>query len=61
VRRAEVPGVGKVSISWVKGRKTYDIEAMRAAGIDVEDFTKEGEGHDRLSISEKGPKIADEE
>jgi NACalpha-BTF3-like transcription factor len=40
VRRAEVPGVAKVSISWVKGRKTYDIEAMRAAGIDVEAFTK---------------------
>jgi CRISPR/Cas system-associated exonuclease Cas4 (RecB family) len=57
VRRAEVPGLAKVSISWVKGRKTYDIEAMRAAGIDVEAFTKLGEGHDRLSISEKGTSV----
>lgn len=61
VRRAEVPGVAKVSISWVKGRKTYDVEAMRAAGVPVEDFTKLGEGHDRLSISEKGPRNAEEE
>lgn len=61
VRRVEVPDVAKVSISWVKGRKTYDVEAMRAAGIPVEDFTKVGEGHSRLSISEKGPRNADEE
>jgi CRISPR/Cas system-associated exonuclease Cas4 (RecB family) len=60
VRRAEVPGLAKVAISWTKGRKSYDIEAMRAAGIDVEEFTKVGEGHDRLTISEKGPKNADD-
>jgi len=57
VRRAEIPGVAKVSITWVKGRKTYDVEAMRDAGLPVEDFTKEGDGHSRLSISEKGPKV----
>lgn len=61
VRRAEVPGVAKVSISWTKGRKTYDVEAMRAAGLPVDDFTKTSDGHDRLVIKEKGPKIADEE
>lgn len=61
VRRAEVPGVAKVSLSWMKGRKTYDVEAMRAAGLPVEDFTKTSEGHDRLTIKEKGPKISDEE
>lgn len=61
VRRAEVPGVAKVSISWVKGRKSYDVEAMRAAGVDVEEFAKIGEGHDRLSISEKGPQNSDDE
>lgn len=61
VRRAEVPGVAKVSISWIKGRKTYDIEAMRAAGIDVEAYTKIGDGHDRLQISEKGSQNANEE
>jgi len=49
----------KASISWVKGRKTYDIEAMRADGIDVEKYTKDGEGHDRLTISEKGAQRAD--
>jgi CRISPR/Cas system-associated exonuclease Cas4 (RecB family) len=61
VRRAEIPGVAKVSISWIKGRKSYDIEAMREAGLPVEDFTKMSEGHDRLTISEKGPKNSDEE
>ncbi len=60
VKRAEVPGVAKVSISFVKGRKTHDIEAMRAAGLDVDAYMKEGEGHERLSISEKGPQTADE-
>ena len=60
MRKAEVPGLAKVSISWVKGRKTYDVEAMRAAGLPVEEFARMGEGHDRLAISEKGPKNADE-
>lgn len=60
VRRAEVPGLAKVSISWTKGRKSFDVEAMRAAGLPVDDFTKMSEGHDRLTVSEKGPKNSDE-
>lgn len=62
VRRAITPDNGiKASISWIKGRNTYDIEAMRADGIDVEKYVKQGEGHDRLNISEKGSRRADEE
>ena len=59
-RAVAADGSIKASISWIKGRKTYDIEAMRAAGVDVESFTKLGDGHDRLSISEKGATRADE-
>lgn len=51
----------KASITWVKGRKTYDIEAMRADGIDVEKYAKTGDGHERLTISEKGSQKADAE
>jgi hypothetical protein len=55
VRRASASDDSiKASISWIKGRKTYDYEAMRADGIDIEKYTKLSEGHDRLSISEKG-------
>lgn len=50
----------KASISWIKGRKTPDIGAMRADGVDVDKYMREGEGHDRLSISEKGESRADE-
>lgn len=51
----------KASISWIKGRKTPDIAAMRADGVDVDKYMREGEGHDRLSISEKGSVRADED
>lgn len=54
-------GAIKASISWIKGRKTLDVSAMRDAGIPVDDFMKEGEGHDRLNISEKGSVKADED
>ncbi|UTC29907.1 endonuclease-like protein [Bajunvirus bajun] len=52
-------GMIKASISWIKGRKTLDVPAMREAGIPVDDFMKDGEGHDRLAISERGPAKAD--
>lgn len=56
VRIATTPdGEIKASISWIKGRKTVDIAAMRADGLPVEDYEKEGNGHDRLNVSEKGP------
>lgn len=58
-------GKTKVSMSWIKGRKTLDVNAVREAlaehGLQVEDFMKEGEGHSRLAISEKGEQKADEE
>jgi hypothetical protein len=79
VKRAEVPGVVKASITWVKGRKSYDTEgliqavkdarklfqALEDAGLSPEDiieedrldpeaYIRDGEGHSRLSISEKG-------
>lgn len=64
VRQAVVPGVGKVSISFIKGRKSLDKESLREAceakGIDMDDHMVEGAGHDRLNISEKGPSVADE-
>lgn len=62
VRRATSSDGGiKASISWVKGRKTPDLNAMRADGIDVDSYLAEGEGYDRLSVSEKGATRADEE
>lgn len=87
VKRAEVPGVVKASITWIKGRETYDakamfaalkearklLEAFEAAGLDPADYdideglfdsdqyVKMGEGHSRLSISEKGSTSPDEE
>jgi hypothetical protein len=85
VKRAEVPGVVKASITWVKGRKSFDTEgmiqaikeaaklvaALEDAGLDPADYIdegvldheqyiREGEGHSRLSISEKGSTSADE-
>jgi CRISPR/Cas system-associated exonuclease Cas4 (RecB family) len=61
VRRAEVPGVVKASISWVKGRTSYDYKAMLADGLDLTPYTRESEGHSRLFITEKGPKKAEAE
>lgn len=62
VRRAITADDGiKASISWIKGRKTYDIEAMRADGIDVDAYQREGEGYDRLNVSEKGARRSDED
>lgn len=60
VRRAEVPGFAKVSLSWIKGRTTYDVEAMRVAGLPVDEFTKTSDGHDRLTFRENGPKGPEE-
>jgi CRISPR/Cas system-associated exonuclease Cas4 (RecB family) len=44
----------KASMSWVKGRITTDIQAMKRDGIDVESYGIQGEGFDRLFITEKG-------
>lgn len=58
VRVAVVDGI-KASISWIKGRKTLDKSLLLADGIDVEKYMREGDGHDRLNISEKGSVKAD--
>lgn len=60
VRRAEVPGFAKATLSWTKGRTTYDTKAMLADGLDLSKYEKQGEGFDTLRISEKGPKSADD-
>lgn len=59
VRWAEFDGI-KGSISWIKGRKTLDKSLLIAGGIDVDEYMREGEGYDRLNISEKGSQKADE-
>jgi len=61
VRRAEVPLFAKASLSWTKGRVTYDVKAALANGVDLSPYAREGDGYDVLRISEKGPKSADDE
>lgn len=41
------------SVVWstAKGRETYDVEAMRKAGIDVDKYKKTGMASDRLTIT----------
>jgi hypothetical protein len=56
-----VSGDVTVSLSWIKGRKSLDKSALIADGIDPEMYMKEGEGYDRLNISEKGSRRADED
>jgi hypothetical protein len=43
---------GGISVLWaqVKGRTTLDLEAMRAAGIDLTPYEKQGLPSERLSI-----------
>jgi hypothetical protein len=51
----KIPGI--VSWSRVKGRKSYDDEAIKAAaiaaGIDIEQFATRGESTDRLVVAEE--------
>jgi CRISPR/Cas system-associated exonuclease Cas4 (RecB family) len=60
VRRAEVPSFAKASLSWTKGRTTYDVKSALTDGVDLSPYAREGEGYDVLRVSEKGPKSADE-
>ena len=61
-RRVELAEEGvKVSVSWTKGRKTLDQNAMKEDGIDLEKYMVEGKGHERINFSEKGPAKADAE
>jgi CRISPR/Cas system-associated exonuclease Cas4 (RecB family) len=47
----------KATITWNKGRKTYDIPAMKADGIDVEKYARQGDGFDTLRITETGGNV----
>lgn len=60
VRRLQV-GPFKASITWVKGRKTLDVEAMRADGVNVDKYYTQGNGYDMLRISEIGPQTSEAE
>jgi hypothetical protein len=48
-RVTKVPGV--VTWSTVKGRTTYDVDAMKAAGIDVTKYSEVGDPTDRLTVA----------
>ena len=43
----------KVTISDVKGRTTYDFEAMARDGIDLEPYKSVGEAHTQLRVTER--------
>lgn len=53
VKRAQA-GTTSASLTFQRGRKTLDIEAMRDDGIDVDKYYKQGPGFDVLRINEKG-------
>lgn len=55
-KRVEL-GDMKASLSWVKGKKSYDIKAALADGVDLSAYERESEGYDMLRITEKGAKI----
>lgn len=48
----KIPGL--VTWSSQKGRKTYDMKAMEAAGVDIEKFSTVGDTSDRLLVNYKG-------
>lgn len=54
-KRVELPDGLKAALSWSKGRKTLDKQALIDAGIDLSLYEKEGEGFDTLRITERGP------
>jgi hypothetical protein len=59
-RFAKLPGGFSASYKIVKGRKSYDIEAMvEDYGIDLDKYTKEGLGSERLTV--KAPGAEDDE
>lgn len=49
----------KATISWTKGKKSYDYKQMIEDGIDLTPYEKESEGYDMLRITEKGAKVDD--
>ena len=47
----------KATLSWQKGKTTYDTKAMLADGLDLTPYEKSSEGFDVLRITEKGAKV----
>lgn len=56
-----IAGDIKASITWNKGRKSFDRKAAEADGLDLSKYDKEGEGFDTLRVTEKGSTKADDE
>lgn len=49
-----------VSLSWNKGKKSTDLLAMQADGIDVESYQNEGNGFETLRVTWKGGSSSDD-
>ncbi|USM11555.1 exonuclease [Citromicrobium phage vB_CbaS-RXM] len=58
LRKHDTKGAGdprfNVSLSWNKGKKSTDLLAMQADGIDVEAYQNEGHGFEVLRVTWKG-------
>jgi hypothetical protein len=48
-----------ISLSWNKGKKSTDLLAMQADGIDVESYQNEGVGFEVLRVTYKGERDSD--
>jgi hypothetical protein len=61
LRKHDTKGVGEeaftISMSWINGKKSLDVLALTAdlidAGLNIEDYQKEGNGYERLMVKLK--------
>jgi hypothetical protein len=57
LRDNETKGAGddafSISLTWCAGKKSTDLLAMAADGIDIEAYQKEGSGYERLTVKLK--------
>jgi hypothetical protein len=60
VKRVEVGDI-KATISWSKGRKSFNRKAAEEDGLNLSKYDQEGEGFDTLRVTEKGSTKADED
>ena len=56
-KKRVILGDTKASLTWVKGKVSYDTKAMLADGLDLSPYTRTSEGYDTLRVTEKGVKI----
>lgn len=65
LRTNDTKGVGEdnfsISLSWCSGKKSLDVLALAASGVKIEDFQKEGNGYERLTVKRKDMAVADDE